>query len=113
MASPEPFVQAVFDLESPRMVFGRVCIMGDAAFCARPHVAAGTAKAAADAWGLRDALRQAEKLAPALAQWERQQLDLGRSAVARSREMGSRSQFEGTMVPGDPQWKFGLFGAGA
>ena len=113
MESPEPFVQAVFDLESPRMVFGRVCIMGDAAFCARPHVAAGTAKAAADAWGLRDALRQAEKLAPALAQWERQQLDLGRSAVARSREMGSRSQFEGTMVPGDPQWKFGLFGAGA
>ena len=26
----------------------------------------------------------------------------------RAREMGNRSQVEGTMVPGDPTWKFGL-----
>lgn len=110
--SPEPFVQAVFDLESPRMVFGRVCVIGDAAFSARPHVAAGTAKAAADAWALRDALAAGGDLSAALAQWERRQLKLGRSVVARSRAMGRRSQFEGTMVPGDPAWKFGLIEAG-
>jgi 2,6-dihydroxypyridine 3-monooxygenase len=110
--SPEPFVQAVFDLESPSMVFGRIAIMGDAAFCARPHVAAGTAKAAADAWGLRDALAHPGSLEAALARWEEGQLELGGAVVARSRAMGQRSQFEGTMVPGDPAWKFGLFEAG-
>ena len=49
---PEPFVQVIFDLEVPRMAFGRVCLIGDAAFAVRPHAAAGTAKAAADAWAL-------------------------------------------------------------
>jgi len=112
LSSPEPFVQSVFDLESSRMVFGRVCIIGDAAFSARPHVAAGTAKAAADAWGLREALSATEDLATALEHWEMQQLELGRSVVNRSRAMGESSQFEATMVPGDPNWKFGLFEAG-
>jgi 2,6-dihydroxypyridine 3-monooxygenase len=112
LSSPEPFVQTVFDLESPRMVFGRICIIGDAAFSARPHVAAGTAKAAADAWGLREALSDTQDLATTLGLWETQQLELGRTVVERSREMGQRSQFEGTMMPGDPNWKFGLFEAG-
>lgn len=40
-----PFIQAVFDLESPRMAFERVCLIGDAATTLRPHVAAGQAKA--------------------------------------------------------------------
>ena len=31
-AVPEPFVQVVFDIEVPRMVHGRVCLIGDAAF---------------------------------------------------------------------------------
>jgi 2,6-dihydroxypyridine 3-monooxygenase len=112
LSSPEPFVQTVFDLESPRMVFGRICIIGDAAFSARPHVAAGTAKAAADAWGLREALSDTQDLTKALGLWETRQLELGRSVVERSRKMGRRSQFEGTMMPGDPNWKFGLFEAG-
>ena len=36
----EPLIQAVFDLESPHMAFGRVCLIGDAAIGLRPHVAA-------------------------------------------------------------------------
>ena len=36
-----PLVQAMFDLESPQMAFGRVALLGDAAFVARPHVIAG------------------------------------------------------------------------
>ena len=48
----EPFVQVVYDIAVPRMVFGRVCLIGDAAFAVRPHAAAGTAKAAADGWAL-------------------------------------------------------------
>lgn len=104
----EPFVQVIFDLETPRMAFGRICLLGDAAFSARPHVAAGTAKAAADAWALRDGLRDHADLEAALAWWEESQLALGREVVERSRAMGQRSQFENAMVPGDPDWKYGL-----
>lgn len=112
LSAPEPFVQVIFDLEVPRMAFGRVCLMGDAAFSARPHVAAGTAKAAADAWALRDALRDHSDVEAGLAAWEESQLALGRLVVERSRAMGQRSQFEDGMVAGDPEWKFGLFAAG-
>src|ERR1700734_909936 len=54
--SAEPFVQVIVDLEVPRMAFGRSCLIGDAAFALRPHIGAGTAKAADDAWQLGNAL---------------------------------------------------------
>ncbi len=109
----EILVQAIFDLESPRMVFGRVCLIGDAAFVVRPHLAAGQAKACADAWALHDALEATGgDVSEALIAWEPRQLDLGRSVVDRSRRMGRRSQ-EGKMTPGDPSWKFGLYDVGS
>jgi 2,6-dihydroxypyridine 3-monooxygenase len=112
-ACSEPLLQAVNDLEVPRMAFGRVCLIGDAAFGLRPHVAAGAAKACADAWALRDALVAAGgDIDSALALWEPKQLLLGQHAVERSRAMGIRSQVENRMVPGDPAWKFGLWKAG-
>ena len=55
-ATAEPFLQVVFDIEVPRMAFGRVCLIGDAASALRPHIAAGTAKAAEAAWMLADAV---------------------------------------------------------
>lgn len=110
---PEPLIQAIFDLEVPQMVFGRVCILGDAAFGLRPHVAAGQAKACADAWALRDALEESDgDIDAALAVWEPRQLALGHASVARTRAMGRSSQVDGTMVPGDPDWKFGLWESG-
>lgn len=113
LACEDPLIQAVFDVESDRMVFDRVCLLGDAAFTLRPHVAAGQAKACADAWALRDALAATDgDVLEALASWEQKQLDLGRSALTRTREMGIASQFEATMVPGDPAWKFGLWEPG-
>ena len=85
MACREPLIQAIFDLETPRMVFGRVCILGDAAFGLRPHVAAGQAKACADAWSLCSALVEADhNLDGALALWEQRLLVLGRTASART-----------------------------
>lgn len=108
-----PLIQAVFDLESPRMAFGRVCLIGDAATTLRPHVAAGQAKACADAWALRDALAVHNgDIERALAAWEPTQLALAHSALSRTRAMGAASQFEGTMRPGDPIWKFGLWEPG-
>lgn len=101
-------IQAIFDLECPRMTFDRICLMGDAAFVARPHLAAGQAKACADAWALRDALADHDgDVLGALAGWEPSQLALGREVVGRSRQMGRLSQ-SGQMPVGDPDWKFGL-----
>ena len=77
------------------------------------HLGHEMTKACADAWALRDALAGAEgDLASALAAWEPAQLALGHRALARTREMGQASQFDGTMVPGDPAWKFGLWEPG-
>ena len=61
----EPVLQPIYDLETPRMAFGRVAIIGDAAFVARPHVGAGVSKACDDASALADA-RRADDVEPAL-----------------------------------------------
>lgn len=112
-AVEEPFVQAVYDIEVPRMAFGRACLIGDAAFAARPHAAAGTAKAAADGWSLAEELTAAGGDVPAaLERWEGRQLVLGRQLLARTREVGDSSQVTGTFRPGDPRLIFGLYEPG-
>ena len=108
----EPFVQAVFDIDVPRMAFGRVCLIGDAAFALRPHVAAGTAKAAEDAWRLGEAMAGAKSdVEAALRAWEPRQLELGRIALRRTREAGERAQFSNDWEVGDPL-PFGLYEQG-
>lgn len=105
----QPFVQAIYDIEVPRMAWHRVCLLGDAAFAVRPHAAAGTAKAAADGWALAEELQASCGDVPAaLASWEGRQLDLGRRLLARTRQIGDSSQLTGTFRPGDPQLIFGL-----
>ncbi len=108
----EPFLQAVFDVEVPHMAFGRVCLIGDAAFAARPHAAAGTAKAAEDGHQLARAMREAGgDVDAALAAWEPRQLRLARIVYDRTREAGRRAQFDGTWQVGDPL-PFGLYEVG-
>lgn len=112
-AMPEPFVQAVLDIEVPQMVRGRACLIGDAAFAVRPHAAAGTAKAAEDAWVLAEELADADgRVDGALPRWETRQLALGADLLARTRDIGDRSQFHDTFHPGDPRLVFGLHGPG-
>jgi 2,6-dihydroxypyridine 3-monooxygenase len=109
----EPFVQVVYDIAVPRMAFGRVCLIGDAAFAVRPHAAAGTAKAAADGWALAARLTAAGGDVPAaLARWERGQLALGQTLLARCRDIGDSSQVHGTFRPGDKRLIFGLYEPG-
>ena len=57
-ATPQPFLQPIYDFESPRIAFGRAVLLGDAAFVVRPHVGAGVTKAAEDAACLAAALAQ-------------------------------------------------------
>ena len=109
----EPFVQAVLDIDVPRMVGGRACLIGDAAFAVRPHAAAGTAKAAEDGWVLAEELQKVGGEVPAaLAAWERRQLALGSGLLARTREIGDSSQFTGGFRPGEARLIFGLYGPG-
>lgn len=111
LGTHEPFVQAIFDAEVDRMVFGRVCLIGDAAFAARPHAAVGTAKAVEDGFKLGEAVREAHDVITALREWEPGQLELGRKVLSRTREAGRRSQFEGTWPVGAPL-PFGLYEIG-
>ena len=111
--TPDPFVQVIHDIDVERMAFGRIALIGDAAFAVRPHAAAGTAKACADAWALGDALCEADgDPVDALARWEPGQLALGRQLLERTRDMGDRSQFHRNWVPGDPSLRLGLYGPG-
>jgi 2,6-dihydroxypyridine 3-monooxygenase len=111
-ATPDPFVQVVFDIAVPRMAFGRACLIGDAAFALRPHAAVGTAKAAEDAWTLGAAMRGAALDVPrALAAWEPGQVALGRAALARTRRAGERAQHTNEWRVGEPL-PFGLYETG-
>lgn len=86
-----PFVEAVTDLEVPKMLDGRVVLCGDAAFVPRPHTAGSTAKAAADALALAMLLGQ-RHAAPdvGLAQWEQLRLTAGQGMAMAGAEMGER-----------------------
>ncbi|MDH2384465.1 FAD binding domain-containing protein [Bradyrhizobium sp. CER78] len=90
----QPFIQAILDLETPRMALGsRTVILGDAAFVARPHVGMGVTKAAGDAAALADALRaHPEDLAAALAKFESTRLRFGAAVVRRARDLGAYMQ---------------------
>jgi len=104
----QPFLQVVYDVEIDRMVVGRMCLVGDAAWVARPHAAAGTAKAAADGWALVDALTSCDSMDGALARFECEEMQLGRALLDRTRRIGAHSQFSGTWEPTDPELVFGL-----
>ncbi len=109
-AAESPFLQAMVDVTVETMVYGRVCLIGDAAFTARPHAAAGTAKAAENCWALADAIASHDDLDEALAAWEPAQVALGCELVARSRRLGELYQVHSAAVPGDPELRFGLYG---
>lgn len=111
-ATAEPFVQVIYDIEVDQMAFGRVALLGDAAFAVRPHAAAGTAKAAEDAWQLDQAIATHGSLDDALLAWNETQLGLGRDLLARTRAIGSRSQVTNDWQPGDADLLFGLHQAG-
>src|SRR5262249_22502001 len=88
----DPILQPIYDLESPRLAFGRVAVIGDAAFVARPHVAAGVAKASDDAAALAGALASESDVAAALKRYEAERLPVGRRIIERARHLGAYLQ---------------------
>jgi 2-polyprenyl-6-methoxyphenol hydroxylase-like FAD-dependent oxidoreductase len=85
---PRPFFQAIFDMDTPQIVFGRVALLGDAAFPVRPHPGAGTTKAAVDAAYLADAVA-AHGVEDGLKLYQKVQGAFGSGIVRQSRVDGS------------------------
>ena len=94
----QPFFQAIFDLESDRIAFGSVALLGDAAFVARPHCGMGVTKAAGDAMALVSELAASEHLSEALSRYDASRRRFGAAVVARGRELGAYLQ--GDEAPG-------------
>src|SRR5579862_466501 len=87
----EPILQPIYDLESPRLAFGRVAIIGDAAFVARPHVGAGVSKAADDAAALAQAL-DGDDVESALRRFEAERVPDSIKIIERARHLGAYLQ---------------------
>lgn len=87
-ATTDPFVQAIYDLTVSEMTVDRICLLGDAAFGARPHTAAGTSKAAGDGVALATELMNANSLGTALSAWDDTRSQYGKRLVAQGKQMG-------------------------
>lgn len=94
LATQAPFAQAIRDLTIESMVKGRVILLGDSAFIPRPHTAASTSKAAANALTLAEALESfPDDLERALSWWEPQQLRLGKYLSEKGIRAGDQLLF--------------------
>ncbi len=85
----QPFFQAIYDFETPRMRGGPVALLGDAAFVARPHVGMGVTKAALDAMSLARSIELSPDLDAALARYDHLRSEFGRGVVRRSARIGA------------------------
>ena len=90
--STQPLFQPIFDLEVPHMAFGRVALLGDAAFVARPHCGMGVTKAASDAMELVSALKRYADVQEALAEYSRVRTQVGAAIVQHARHLGAYMQ---------------------
>jgi len=84
-----PFFTPIYDFASPRIVIGRVALVGDAAATARPHMGFGVAKAGGDAQALADALRDRDDIDAALAQYDAVRQPMGERIMLHGRKLGT------------------------
>jgi 2-polyprenyl-6-methoxyphenol hydroxylase-like FAD-dependent oxidoreductase len=84
-----PFLQPIYDVASQQLAFGRVALLGDAAFVARPHVGMGVSKAGDDAMALARSVAQLGATPQALRHYEAQRLPAGAAVVERARRLGA------------------------
>ena len=90
------FFQTIVDLEVPQMVQGRVALVGDAAYSARPHTGMGVVKATGDAVSLTQAIKaHPGDLTRALAVYDEERTRYGRSLVRFGRRLGTHVETPG------------------
>ncbi|TJZ54356.1 monooxygenase [Streptomyces piniterrae] len=98
-APQEVFIQPMYDFTAPRYTAGRLLLVGDAATVARPHTAAGAAKALQDAAALEAALRAVPNRPDALDAYGTERGRSGRTIVELGRQLGR------TLVQDTPDWR--------
>jgi 2-polyprenyl-6-methoxyphenol hydroxylase-like FAD-dependent oxidoreductase len=85
-----PFFTPIYDHASPRMAFGRVVLIGDAASVGRPHMGFGVSKAAEDARALADALAaHGADVDAALARFDAVRQPIGERVMLHGRKLGT------------------------
>jgi 2-polyprenyl-6-methoxyphenol hydroxylase-like FAD-dependent oxidoreductase len=92
--STQPLFQPIGDLESPMMRSGRVTLLGDAAFVARPHIAKGAIKAGHDAIELAAALTSRD-VEDGVARYDAVRRPANMRVVAESRRLGAYIEGKG------------------
>tara|TARA_Y100000588_G_scaffold164197_1_gene178319 strand:- start:922 stop:2154 length:1233 start_codon:yes stop_codon:yes gene_type:complete len=86
-----PFLQSVVDMNSDSVVSGRVIILGDAAFLARPHLGMGVTKASGDALLLTELLSTFPgDITHALRVFDAERCRYGRYLTHHARLLGSQ-----------------------
>jgi 2-polyprenyl-6-methoxyphenol hydroxylase-like FAD-dependent oxidoreductase len=85
----QPFFTPIYDFSSPRLVFGRTALVGDAASSSRPHMGFGVAKAGGDAQALADALRIHQDIDAALAHYDAVRQPIGERIMLHGRMLGT------------------------
>ena len=98
-----PLFQPIGDLESPRIAFGRIAILGDAAFTARPHVAQGAIKAGFDAMELAAALSEEPTVEAALTRYDAVRRPASQAVVDESRRLGAYLEGKLGRIQRDPE----------
>jgi 2-polyprenyl-6-methoxyphenol hydroxylase-like FAD-dependent oxidoreductase len=89
MKMKQPFITPIYDFTAPRIVFGRVAMVGDAAANPRPHMGFGVAKAGNDAAALATALRDHDDIDSALEAYNAARQPIGNTIVMHSRKLGT------------------------
>jgi 2-polyprenyl-6-methoxyphenol hydroxylase-like FAD-dependent oxidoreductase len=84
-----PFLQPIYDLVSERLAFGRIALLGDAAFVARPHVGMGVTKAGDDALALAQAIASHGATPAALQAYADARIPASLAVVERGRQLGA------------------------
>ncbi|NPT59294.1 FAD binding domain-containing protein [Paraburkholderia elongata] len=88
----QPLFQPIYDLEVQQMAFGRIALLGDAAFVARPHCGMGVTKASGDAMALVAALSRETDVRRALAAYSDVRTPIGKAIVQHARHLGAYMQ---------------------
>ena len=91
-----PFLQAIYDVRSEQIVFGRIALMGDAAFVGRPHVGMGVTKAGDEAMVIAKHIAKLGATPAALNAYGEERLKLGQQVVARAQYLGRYMQAQGS-----------------
>ena len=84
----QPFFTPVYDFCSPKLTFGRVALVGDAASTPRPHMGFGVSKAGAEAQALAEALSNYDDIDRALAAYNAARQPLSERIVSHGRKLG-------------------------